>query len=584
MLKGIGVSPGVVIGKAFLLADERIPPPKYRISKRRIAEEIGRFMEALSTTRQEVLEIQKQLTKQLGERHASIFDAHLLMLEDSLIIEETIKRIREEGWNTEFILKDVLERFVEAFSKIDDDYVRERASDIRDVGRRILANLIGEGRRALSNIEEEAIVIAHDLSPSDTASMDREKVIGFATDIGSRTSHTAIMARALEIPAVVGLKDVTSQVRIGDRLIVDGNHGILIVNPGLKTLRRYRVEKARFKAMAKRLESLKHLPAQTLDGHRIKLGANIELPEEVGSVIAHGAEGIGLYRTEFFYLNRADLPTEDEQYEAYRKVAERISPHTVIIRTLDLGGDKFVSQPKIPQEMNPFLGWRAIRFCLERKDIFKVQLRAVLRASLHGKLKIMFPMISGLEELRRAREVLEEAKEELKKRGKGFDDTIEVGAMVEIPSAAMTADILAKEVDFFSIGTNDLIQYALAVDRVNERIAYLYDPAHPAVLRLLKGIIDAGHKENIWVGMCGEMAGQPIFIFLLLGLGLDELSMSAIAIPGVKRVVRSVRIEDAKRIAEKAFTFSTGEEIREYAYRELKRLAPGIISIREAAP
>ena len=419
-------------------------------------------------------------------------------------------------------------------------------------------------------------MIAYDLSPSDTASLHKKNVIAFATDIGGKTSHTAIMAKALEIPAVVGLKTVTKGVKSGATVIVDGSNGLVITDPDQETLAKYEQAKTKIAEFDASLTHLRDLPCVTRDGHQVHLSANIEIPDEMPSAKSHGANGIGLYRTEFFYLEHVDLPTEQEQYEAYKNVAEQMSPDSVVIRTLDLGGDKFMSQLKIPKEMNPFMGWRAIRFCLARPDIFKVQLRAILRASAHGKLKIMYPMISGVEELREANKLLGEMKDELRRENVPFDQNIKVGAMIEVPSAAMTADILAREVDFFSIGTNDLIQYSLAVDRVNEKIAYLYEPAHPAVLRLIKSVIDIGHKTNIWVGMCGEMAGDPAFALLLLGFGLDEFSTSPVNIPRIKQIIRSVDYKTAQEIANEALTLSTGTEIEEFAARKLRELVPDL--------
>ena len=577
MLKGIGVSPGVAIGKAFLLGGERLSIPKRNISKEDVAEELARFERALAQITEEIIQVRKKVAREIDEEHAHILDAHLLVLEDVLLIEETMRRVEKERLNVEYVFSDVLEQLARRFEVMDDEYLRERAGDVRSIGRRILRNLLGRKRKELSNLEEDVIVVAYDLSPSDTALMHKEKVIGFITDVGGKTSHTAIMARALEIPAVVGLKDITTRVSRRDLLIVDGTSGAVIINPDEEILKHYRREEVEIKVFEKKLEELKDLPAETLDGHRVELAANLEIPEEMPSILAHGAVGIGLYRTEFFYLNRAGLPTEDEHYQAYKSVAEQMAPHPVIIRTLDLGGDKFTSQLEIPREMNPFMGWRAIRFCLERPDIFKVQLRAILRASAHGNLKIMYPMISGVEELKRANGVLEEVRKELREKGISFNKDLEVGVMIETPSAAMTADILAREVKFFSIGTNDLIQYSLAVDRINEKIAYLYEPTHPAVLRLIKSVIEAGHQQGIWVGICGEMAAEPALALILLGMGLDEFSMSAVALPEIKKIIRSVTFKEAKKLAKQVLTLSTSEEVEECARKKLLEIAPAIV-------
>lgn len=579
IIKGIAASPGVAIGKVFILDSETLPVVKREISKKQLSKEIARFEDSLIQTRQQILKIQDKIAEDLGVKHAEIFNAHLLVLEDRTLIEEVISRLKKEMLCVEYIFDEVLKKYIGAFSKIEDEYLRERVADIRDVGKRVLRQLLGKKRETLADLKEKVIVVAYDLSPSDTASLHKKNVIAFTTDIGGKTSHTTIMAKALEIPAVVGSEVVTKHANNGDTIIVDGSNGIIIVNPDDDTIAKYKQEKAKFEEYDTLLFKLRDLPCVTPDGRSIELSANIEIPDEVTAVKSHGAFGIGLYRTEFFYLNRVDLPNEEEHYQAYKQVAERISPHPVIIRTLDLGGDKFLSQITMPKEMNPFLGWRAIRFCLARPDIFKVQLKAILRASAHGKLKVMYPMISGVEEVRAANKILDEAREELRKKGVPFDEGMEVGAMIEIPSAALTCDILAKEVDFFSIGTNDLIQYSLAVDRANEKIAYLYEPTHPAVLRLIKNIIDAGHKANIWVGMCGEMAGEPAFSLLLLGLGLDEFSTSPVNLPRIKQVIRSVDFKTAQKIVEEALTLSTGHEVEELARQKLKELVPDLLTI-----
>lgn len=577
MIKGIPASPGITVGKAMLVDSEKLTVAKRKIGSEEIPFQIAHFEEALIQTRFEILKIQKKIEKELGSEHSEIFDAHLLVLEDRALIEEVISMLKKDKWNVEYTFSKVLEKYTAAFSRINDEYLRERLSDIQDVGRRILKNLLGQKKGMFQELKENVIVVAYDLSPSDTAMMHKEKILGFITDIGGRTSHTAIMARSLEIPAVVGLEEATKRVKNGDVLIVDGTHGVVIINPKKEILKKYRQEQTRFKAIEKELVKLRDLPCRTLDGKEIKLAANIELPEEVPSVIAHGAEGVGLYRTEYFYMNRKDLPTEEEHFEAYKKVAQSVAPNSVIIRTMDLGGDKFLSQLKVPKEMNPFLGWRAIRFCLARPDIFKIQLRAILRASFHGKLKIMYPMISGIEELRQANKILGEVKRDLMKKKIPFDENMEVGAMIEVPSAAITCDILAKEVDFFSIGTNDLIQYSLAVDRANEKVAYLYEPVHPALLRFIKNIIDTGHKQGVWVGMCGEMASEPAFSLILLGLGLDEFSMSAAVVPEIKKVIRSVTFPQAQQIARQAMELESGREVEKFAKEKLKEILPEMV-------
>jgi len=574
MLKGIPASPGIAIGQAFLLDYEDLKVEKRKLKVSEIPNEVVRFEEALIKTHNEIKEIQKSISKSMGIEQGEIFNAHLLVLEDRMLIEDVIIRIKKEKVCVEAIFEDVLNRYIRVFSKMDDEYLRERMADINDVGKRVLRNLLGQKAPSLSSIKGKVIVIAYDLSPSDTASMHRRNVMGFATDIGGRTSHTAIMAKSLEIPAVVGLERVTEQVKNGDTIIVDGIKGEVVINPDKKTISHYRRVKEELEEFGRGLLKLKDLPGETIDRHQVELCANIEMPDEIPSVLAHGASGIGLYRTEYFYMSRPDLPGEEEQFESYRDVVLKIKPNPVIIRTLDLGGDKFISQFEIPHEMNPFLGWRAIRFCLAKPEIFKIHLRAILRASAFGKLKIMYPMISGVGELKQANVILEEAKAELRKKKMKFDNEVEVGAMIEIPSAALTADAIAKEADFFSIGSNDLIQYTLAVDRVNEKIAYLYDPAHPAVLRLIKNIIDAGHANNIPVSMCGEMAGEPILTLLLIGMGIDGLSMSPVLVPEIKRLVRSIKFADAKKIADAALELHTGKDVQEYALKKIKELVP----------
>jgi len=564
-LKGIAVSPGIAIGKAFLLNMESFVIPKIAIKKEEVPEEIERFKQVLKQTREEIINIQKKLNRELGSKHSDIFNAHLLILDDPVLTEQMTEKIKKRKLTAEYLFQQVIRNYEKAFSKIDDAYFKERISDIQDVGKRIIRNLLGRKKTNLANLEKNVIVVSYDLSPSDTALMRKEKIMGFATDVGGKTSHTAIMARALEIPAVVGLEKISTKAKNGDLLIIDGDKGIVIINPRPEVIEKYYKKKEEVLKFNQELKKIRALPAQTKDGCPIEITANIELPEEIDSVLKEGAEGIGLYRTEYFFLNRSVLPTEEEQYQAYKFVAQKMNPHPVVIRTLDLGGDKFLSHLNIPAEMNPFMGWRAIRFCLARPDIFKTQLKAILRASKYGKLKIMYPMISSVEEFRQANRVLAEVKKELEEQSIPFDKEVEIGAMIEIPSAALTADILAKEADFFSIGTNDLIQYSLAVDRINEKIAYLYEPNHPAILRLIKTVIEAAHKEGIWVGMCGEMCSEPVFIPLLLGLGLTKFSVSPLMLLRVKKVIRSVSLKEAKAAAREILNLETIKDIKRFS-------------------
>jgi len=560
--EGAGVSPGMACGKIHVVRDDLDDVPRYRIAPSQVPDEIGRFETALIQTRMQILEMQQRIAESIGAKDAAIFDAHLLVVEDRTLIDEVLRKLETELCNVEWVFQEVATRYAETLNKIDDPYLRERALDIQDVTKRVVRNLQGKAPKTFLALSESHILVAHNLTPSDTASMNRANVLGIATDLGSRTSHAAILARSLNIPAVVGLHDITAKLETGQHVLVDGSDGLLIVNPAPETIAHYAELESRRARVVSQLKQLRTTRSTTRDGRHIVLSANIELPEDVEAVAANGAEGIGLYRTEFLYLNRTTLPTEDEQFETYRKVAERVRPDPLIIRTFDLGGDKLApGTVDITDELNPFLGWRAIRLCLENIDIFKTQLRAILRASAVGNIKIMFPMISRLEELRGAKAVLAECHQELRRSGVPLDEEIEVGAMIEIPSAAICANVLATEVDFFSIGTNDLIQYTLAVDRVNEKIAHLYEPTHPAILRLLKMIAEAAHAHHIWVGVCGEMAGDVALVPLLLGLGMDELSAGATSVPRVKRAVQSLALPECRELVEETLKLNTSSEI-----------------------
>ena len=565
VLKGIPAAPGIAYGQSFILDKGEFIVPKRSISSSEIDSEIARFEEAINNARREIHHLKAKITQDMGLAHAQIFDAHLLVLQDTTLLNQVTRGIRETKSSAEYVFFTVIKKFVEAFAKMPDEYLRERASDVSDISKRVLKHLMDESKlHDLDSLQDDLIIVAHDLSPSDAVSMYNKKIKGFLTDIGGRTSHTAIIAKSLGVPAVVGLKDATLRINNQDYVIIDGQKGLVIINPSAETKELYIKEQNKITASLEKLDDLKDLPAQTLDGKKISILANLELSSEIPAVRKYGAEGIGLYRTEFLYMNRLDLPSEEEQFQAYSQVAQAVAPFGVTIRTLDLGGDKFISSVQIPRDMSPFLGCRAIRFCLERPDIFKTQLRAILRASVHGRIQMMYPMISGLGELRQANVILNQVKGALRDEKIPFDEQLKVGIMIEVPAAVMTAEDLARETDFFSIGTNDLIQYTLAVDRVNEKTAHLYEPAHPAVLKMIQKTIDAGHNEGIHVALCGEMASDPLFAFLLLGMGIDEFSMSAASILTVKRMIRSVKLQDAQRIAYEAMQLATGQEVEEF--------------------
>jgi phosphotransferase system enzyme I (PtsI) len=549
IFKGIVASPGIVIGRAYLLDRRKVVVAGRRIEEVSVKDEVARFKKSLELSKAQLEELKKRFTKGIGKSHIYILETHIMLLEDKLLVDGTVKRIRESLLNAEGALKETIAAIGLKFDTIEDEYLRERKHDVEQVGERILRNLVGHKQESLADIKEEAVIIAHDLAPSDTLMMRKDRILGFATDAGSRTSHTAILARSLGIPAAVGLENITATVKTGDVIILDGIHGVVIVDPDEATFLDYLKKQRKYKYFEQELEKLKTLPAETLDGHVVQLQGNIELPEEVASAADHGGTGIGLYRTEFLFMNRQTLPTEEEHYNAYRHVAEKAAPYEVVIRTLDVGGDKIGVPGGFEKEANPALGLRAIRFCLQKLDIFRTQLRGILRAAVHGNIKILIPMISGLSELYATKKIIEEAKGELRAAGKVFNDKVEIGVMIEIPSAAMISDLLAREVSFFSVGTNDLIQYTLAIDRQNEHVAYMYEPLDPAVLRLLKRVSDAAHEANITLAMCGEMAGDPLYAAILIGMGFQHLSMNVASIPWVKKVVRSVRMQDAVELA-----------------------------------
>ncbi|MBP7275166.1 MAG: phosphoenolpyruvate--protein phosphotransferase [Kiritimatiellae bacterium] len=579
ILKGIGVSPGVAVGPAHVLSTAEVQYIERPVDEDEIPREMTRFEDAIMATRAQLRELQEKVEQGLDRGKASIFDAHLLVCDDRSFIEDVLRGIRTRRLNVEPVLAGVSERYAAALARVEDEYLRERAADIRDVTRRIQMNLAGRNPSSLGALTEPSIILAADLSPSETAGMDRQKVLAFATDHGSTTSHTAIMARALELPAVVGLHDASIQLTQGERVLVDGTAGLVIIHPTNERIDGYtRIRRARAEVMD-RLNGLRDEPARTRDGYEIELAANIELPHDVDSVLQHGAQGVGLFRTEFLFLRRTTLPSEEEQLRAYEEVARRLAPSPVVIRTLDIGGDKFSSALNMPREINPFLGCRAIRFSLNQPELFRAQLRAILRASVLGNVKLMYPMISHADELDQATRILDQVRMSLSREGVPFDEEMEVGCMIEVPSAALTARSLAQKVRFFSIGSNDLIQYTMAVDRVNENIAYLYEPTHPAILRLIRETISAARDEGIWTGICGEMAGHPLFTPLLLGLGVDELSVSPVRTPIIKGMVRSLKYADCEALAREALASDSGAQVLELCEKLTSATASDIVSL-----
>ncbi len=573
-IQGIGASPGIVTGRAFLVERSKVRLPQKGISPDHVEEEVKRFLRAIQESRNQLIEIKEKILDPEVRRHSFILDVHLMILDDQMLIQDTVDRIRKKKVNAEWALDLTLEKLDMAFKAIDDEYLRERRSDLHYVSTRIFRNLLGKKHDDITKIKGKVIVVAHDLSPADTLQMNLKHVAGFITDIGGKVSHTAILSRSLGIPAVVGLEVATSLINGGDLLIIDGETGEVVINPPEEISQSFLERKRRIRWMEREVLKYASLPAETRDGVRVRLQANIEMVEEIPSVKMHGGEGVGLFRTEVLYLNRKDLPTEEEHFQTYRRLAESIHPAFATIRTLDIGGDKFLPHYSEGNEMNPAMGLRAIRFSIKETEIFKVQLRGILRASVYGKLRILFPMISGIEEIRQAKAILEEVKKGLGRAKIRFNDRTEIGAMIEIPSASITADILAREVDFFSIGTNDLIQYALAIDRINEHVSYLYEPLHPAVLRIIRGVVQSGHQAGIPVAICGEMAAEPAYAIILLGLGLDEFSMNPVSIPKVKKVLRMLRFEETQSLVEELFQFRTASEIERHVRNWMREQLP----------
>jgi len=577
IFRGIPVSNGVCRGKILVLGKTQHAISDQALPDDALPGEVTKFEKALVQTRQEILEVQRKVNTAMGAAEAGIFEAHLLVLEDRTLIDEVLRAINTEKLSAAQAFHKISERYAATLAAIEDEYLRERAADMRDVATRVLNNLTGKRESAsLHQLPEPCIIISHDLTPSDTAQMDRAKVLGFATDVGSKTSHTAIMARSLRIPAAVGLNTITSELETGQYVLLDGFNGIVILNPTDQTLFEYGQLIRKQVSLEEKLLDTVLKPAVTLDGQSIVLSANIEQAADADAVKASGAEGVGLFRTEYLYITSEHLPTEEQQFEAYRQAAAALKPQPVVMRTFDLGGDKFLSHLQVPVEMNPFLGWRAIRFCLEERDIFRSQIRAILRASAHGNVKMMYPMISGLDELNQANALVEEYKAELRQEKIPFDEGMEIGAMIEIPSAVLIADSLAKRLKFLSIGTNDLIQYSLAVDRMNEKIAHLYQPTHPAIVRLIKATVDAAHRHNIWVGVCGEMAGDPVMTPLLLGLGVDELSAAPPIVPQIKFMIRRLKSSETKALAEFALNSESATDILARCQELARNAAPGL--------
>jgi phosphotransferase system enzyme I (PtsI) len=568
---GISASPGIAIGKVYRLNRAEINIREENLSSDQVEDEILRFEKALSEAKIEISKLKESVAKKLGPEHAKLFEAYLLILEDEFINQQVLSGIREEKKNAEFVYNRVVQKTIQTISLSRDEYLKERVADISAVSNRVLNRLLGIKQHTIEPLETPGIIVAHSLAPGDVVQMKKGNVLGFATDTGGKTSHVALLAKSFGFPAVVGLKTFFSSLKGGEMLILDGDEGEVILSPDEITLKSYEAKREKLLERKRSLADLTSLPAETKDKRKIELSANIELLSDVDTAIENGAQGIGLFRTEYLYLATSDLPGEEEQYQAYSFLARKVHPQNVIIRTFDMGGDKFAQDAERVYEANPFLGWRAIRACLDLPDFFKTQLRAILKASSLGNLSIMLPMISGLEELLKSKELLEEVKSELREKKVPFDEKIKLGIMIEIPSAALEADSLAQHCDFFSIGTNDLIQYTLAVDRTNERIAHLYQSFHPSILKLIKKTVEDGHKNNIWVGMCGEMATDPKATSFLVGLGIDELSTSPLAIPQIKKIIRSIEFEEARNLAEQAMKLNDSKDIERFLDEDYQR-------------
>ena len=571
LLKGVPASPGIAISKVFKLKSESISIDPTIVDDSSVDTEVEKFVKAVEKSKSELKSLQSKVVRKVGLENAKIFDVHQLLLEDSVIIEETIQSIKKENKSAEFAFFHIMQKYENTLNGSSTSHFQNRSSDLRDVKRRVIRHIQGDRTDQLNQLSGSAVIVTNDLTPSDAVMLEKRKVLGFATDLGGRTSHAAIMARSMEVPSVVGLRRIFNLVEEGDRIVIDGNEGKVLIQPDEKTINHYRKLQEKYYDTNRKLDEIRDLKCLTIDGKEIELSANLEFSDEAESVKSHGAKGVGLYRTDYIYLTKKELPTEEEQFQEYRKIVKKISPDSVIIRTMDLGGDKLPKSFLIPPQENPFLGWRAIRISLDRKDIFETQLRAILRASGAGNVKILFPMISGLDEVHECKKAVENAKSELQKEGIKYDLDIEIGVIIEVPSAALLADKIAKEVDFLSIGTNDLVQYLLAVDRGNERIAYLYQHLHPAILRMIKQIIMAGHQEGVWVGMCGEMASDPLSTLILVGMDLDEFSVSPIAVPEIKKMIRSTEYREAARIAKKVLQFEKPSEVERFMTKIVRK-------------